>query len=185
MAPVLPLLGLTASVAVALLLAIAGIDKLRYRALLPGVIANYRLLPEVLVAPAAALLPVVELLVAVGLLAGIAPPPPLAAVILLAPLAAIALLLVFAGAMAINIGRGRRHIDCGCGHAGLRQSLGWGQVLRNVALAAALLPALLPGRAALGMADAAMAMAAGVALYLLLLMASALGALAASAPGRS
>ena len=176
MAPVLPLLGLTASVAVALLLAIAGIDKLRHRALLPGVIANYRLLPEVLVAPAAALLPVVELLVAAGLLAGLAP---------LAPLAAIVLLLVFAGAMAINIGRGRRHIDCGCGHAGLRQSLGWGQVLRNVALAAALLPALAPGRAALAMADAAMAMAAGVALCLLLLMASALAALAASAPGRS
>jgi hypothetical protein len=176
MAPVLPLLGLTASVAVALLLAIAGIDKLRHRALLPGVIANYRLLPDMLVAPAAALLPAVELLVAVGLLAGIAP---------VAPLAASTLLLVFAGAMAINIGRGRRHIDCGCGHAGLRQSLGWGQVLRNLALAAALLPALAPGRAALGTADAAMAMAAGVALYLLLLMASALGALAASAPGRS
>jgi hypothetical protein len=169
----LPLLGVAASVAVALLFAVAGIDKLRHRDLLPGVIANYRLLPDALVAPAAALLPGVELLVAAGLLLGFAP---------LAPMVAIALLLVFAAAMAINIGRGRRHIDCGCGHAGLHQQLGWSQVARNLVLAMALLPALAAGRADLGMADAALGAAAGVALYLLLLMFSALGALAASAP---
>jgi uncharacterized membrane protein YphA (DoxX/SURF4 family) len=169
----LPLLGVAASVAVALLFAVAGIDKLRHRDLLPGVIANYRLLPDALVAPAAALLPGVELLVAVGLLLGFAP---------LAPMVAIALLLVFAAAMAINIGRGRRHIDCGCGHVGLRQQLGWSQVARNLVLATALLPALAAGRADLGMADAALGAAAGVALYLLLLMFSAVGALVASAP---
>lgn len=172
----LPLLGVAASVAVALLFAVAGIDKLRHRDLLPGVIANYRLLPDTLVAPAAALLPGVELLVASGLLLGFAP---------VAPLAAIALLLVFAGAMAINIGRGRRHIDCGCGHAGLRQQLGWSQVARNVVMATALLPAMAAGRADLGIADAALGAAAGVAFYLLLLMFSALGALAASAPKQS
>lgn len=169
----LPLLGVAASVAVALLFAVAGIDKLRHRDLLPGVIANYRLLPDALVAPAAALLPGVELLVAAGLLLGFAP---------LAPMVAIALLLVFAAAMAINIGRGRRHIDCGCGHAGLRQQLGWSQVARNLVLATALLPALAAGRADLGMADVGLGAAAGVALYLLLLMFSAVGALVASAP---
>ena len=47
---------------------------------------------------------------------------------------------------------------------------------------AALLPALAAGRADLGMADAALGAAAGVALYLLLLMFSAVGALVASAP---
>ncbi|WP_017667407.1 MauE/DoxX family redox-associated membrane protein [Sandarakinorhabdus sp. AAP62] len=175
MALVLALACVAASVAVALLLAVAGIDKLRRRDLLPGVIANYRLLPDALVAPAALALPVAELAVAAGLLLGMAP---------IAPLAAIALLLIFAAAMAINIGRGRRHIDCGCGHAGLRQSLGWGQVLRNLVLAAALLPALLADRAALGAADLAVAMAAGVVLYLFMLMISALGALNISAPGR-
>ena len=154
----LPLLGVAASVAVALLFAVAGIDKLRHSGLLPGVIANYRLLPDALVAPAAALLPGVELLLAAGLL------------------------LVFAAAMAINIGRGRRHIDCGCGHSGLRQQLGWSQVARNLVLATALLPALAAGRADLGMADVGLGAAAGVALYLLLLMFSAVGALVASAP---
>jgi hypothetical protein len=84
--------------------------------------------------------------------------------------------------MAINIGRGRQHIDCGCGHVGLRQQLGWSQVARNLVLAMALLPALAAGRADLGMADVGLGAAAGVALYLLLLMFSAVGALVASAP---
>lgn len=172
---VLPLIGVAASVAVALLLAIAGIDKLRHRDLLPGVIANYRLLPDTLVAPAALLLPVAELLVAVGLVAGIAP---------LAPAAAISLLLLFAGAMAINIGRGRRHIDCGCGHAGLKEQLGWGKVLRNLALAAALVPAMVTSRADLGLADLAVAAAAGVMAWLMLLMLAAVAALGAVPAGK-
>lgn len=171
----LPLIGVAASVAVALLLAIAGIDKLRHRDLLPGVIANYRLLPDALVAPAALLLPVAELLVAVGLVAGIAP---------LAPAAAMALLLVFAGAMAINIGRGRRHIDCGCGHAGLKEQLSWGKVLRNLALAVALVPAMLTSRAELGLADLAVAAAAGVMAWLMLLMLTAVAALGAVPAGK-
>jgi hypothetical protein len=172
----LALFGAMASTAVALLFLLAGVDKLRHRALLPGVIANYRLLPAALVAPAALLLAPVELAVAAGLLLGVKP---------WAPLAAMGLLLLFAGAMAVNILRGRRHIDCGCGHAGLRQALGWGQVARNVALVAALLPALAFGPAMLGAADTAMAMAAGTALYLLLLMFQALAGLAATAPDQA
>lgn len=171
----LAILGVAASVAVALLFLVAGIDKLRNRALLPGVIANYRLLPEVLVAPAALLLPPVELAVAAGLVLGVSP---------WAPLAAIGLLLLFALAMGINIRRGRRHIDCGCGHAGLKQRLGWGQVVRNFVLAMALVPALAGGGSALAGADAAVAIAAGAAIYVLLLMFQALTALAATAPGR-
>ncbi len=160
----LPLLGVAASVAVALLFAVAGIDKLRHRDLLPGVIANYRLLPDALVAPAAALLPGVELLVAAGLLLGFAP---------LAPLVAIALLLVFVRPGGISI--------AAAAHVGLRQSLGWGQVARNLVLATALLPALAAGRADLAWPMRRLGAVAGVAFYLLLLMFSALGALAASA----
>jgi Methylamine utilisation protein MauE len=172
----LPIIAMAAAVACALLFAVAGVDKLRHRALLPGVIANYRLLPAALVEPAAAVLPVVELVVAGSLLIGFTP---------WAPLAAIALLLLFAGAMAINIGRGRRHIDCGCGHAGLRQQLGWGQVARNVALSVALVPALLPvAGSGLSAADVAVAMAAGVVVYLLILLFDVLRGLSGSSPGR-
>lgn len=159
--------GFAVSVYVGLVLLVGAVDKLRHRDLLPGVIANYRLLPEALVAPAAVFLPLVELLVAAGLLLGNRPA---------APLAAIALLLVFAGAMAINIMRGRRHIDCGCGHAGLRQTLGWPMVARNLAMAAALsIRILMP--APLTMADLAVAIAAGAMLFLLTLMFNALKAL--------
>ncbi len=165
--------GLAASILVGLVFLVAGIDKLRHRALLPGVIANYRLLPAALVQPAAWLLPIFELLVAIALLVGSRP---------LAPAAAILLLLVFAGAMAINIGRGRRHIDCGCGHAGLRQALGWPMVARNLAMAAALsIRILLP--APLAMADIAVGVAAGATLFLLMLMFNALKALPGQQPG--
>ena len=178
---ILLIVGGAAGVVVALLFLVAGIDKLRHRALLPGVIANYRLLPPALVAPAAAALPVVELAIAALLLIGfvVAIPP-------LAPLAAALLLLVFAAAMAINIRRGRRHIDCGCGHAGLRQQLGWGQVLRNVVLAAGLAPLLaLRDASPLAGADLAITLVAGFAVYLLLLLFTTLNAVAGLAPSRA
>jgi ABC-type amino acid transport system permease subunit len=171
-----------AAVLVALLFLAAGVDKLRHRALLPGVIANYRLLPAWLVQPAAAALPVAELVIAAGLLLALFLP-----LGVWPALAAAALLLLFAGAMAINIVRGRRHIDCGCGHAGLSQQLGWGQVLRNVVLAGALGVALVPGAMAPGAAGAEllMAMVAGLAGWLLLRLFERLRALAVSQPGRA
>jgi hypothetical protein len=48
-----------------------------------------------------------------------------------------ALVLVYAGAMAVNLWRGRRQIDCGCG--GEVHPLSWGLVLRNAVLAGAAL----------------------------------------------
>jgi uncharacterized membrane protein YphA (DoxX/SURF4 family) len=48
----------------------AGLSKLRHRDVLPGVIANYRLLPDALVAPVAAVLPWAELVLGLALLAG-------------------------------------------------------------------------------------------------------------------
>ena len=49
------------------------------------------------------------------------------------------LLVAYAGAMAINLLRGRAEIDCGCGGPG--QPIGWALVARNLALAVALVPA--------------------------------------------
>lgn len=130
----LALTGRIATVGMGLVFVSAAIAKLRHRALLPGVIANYRLLPEALVAPAATVLPGAELGLGLWLLGGA----------LVAPAAALAmaLLALFAWAMAVNLRRGRGHIDCGCGNAALRQPLAWPLVLRNLGLAALLLPAL-------------------------------------------
>lgn len=169
----LQIAGFAVSVYVGLVFLVAGVDKLRHRDLLPGVIANYRLLPDALVPPAALLLPFVELLVAAGLLLGNRPA---------APLAAMALLLVFAAAMAINIRRGRRQIDCGCGHVGLRQQLGWPMVARNIVLAN-LLVLRLASPAGIAPFDLAVAAAAGAMLFLLLLMFNTLKALPGQAAG--
>ena len=64
-----------------------------------------------------------------------------------AALAAAALLVVYAGAMLVNLWRGRRDIDCGCAGPARRQPLGAGLVARNGVLVAAALAAALPGTA--------------------------------------
>ena len=154
------ILGLAGAVAVGMVFVLAGAAKLRHRELLAGVIANYRLLPAALVGPAALLLPPVEL-----------------------ALGAMALLLIFAAAMAINIRRGRSQIDCGCGRSQLRQPLSWLLVGRNVVLAALLLPRLLPSPAispAGSGTDLVIALAGGLAIFLIVQLFNAIGALAAS-----
>lgn len=155
-------------VSIGLVFLLAAIQKLQHRRLLPGVIANYRLLPDWMVLPAARLLPPLELLLAIGLLSAQVQPWP--------ELAAIALLLLFAGAMAINVGRGRGHIDCGCGQAFLAQHLSRPLVARNLVLAALLLPSFVPP-APVPMPALLSAVAAGLGFFLLYLLFNLLDAL--------
>ena len=126
---------------VALIFLTAAYGKLRHWAVFQGVIANYRLLPEVLVAPVAYLLPPVEVLLGAALLPGLGSPWP--------DYVAATLLMLFALAMGMNIARGRRHIDCGCFQSALKQTLSWKLVIRNVVLSlllgAAALSTGLPG----------------------------------------
>jgi hypothetical protein len=155
-------------VCVGLILLLAAVQKAQAWRLLAGVIANYRLLPSWAVLPAAGLLPPLELLLAVCLLSAPLEPWP--------ELAAIALLILFAGAMAINIVRGRTHIDCGCGQAFLAQHLSGPLVVRNFVLAALLLPSLLP-QGPMPMSALLSAAAAGLGFFLLYLLFNLLDAL--------
>ena len=64
-----------------------------------------------------------------------------------AAFASAALFAAYTGAIAINLQRGRIHIDCGCGMArlaGRDQQLSWGLVVRNTLLMAAALVATMP-----------------------------------------
>ncbi|MBT2187284.1 methylamine utilization protein MauE [Sphingobium sp. H33] len=167
MATALSVTGLAASIGIGLIFTTAGIVKLRHRRLLPGVIANYRLLPDALVSPAATLLPLAEILIGAALIAGLRPVP---------ALLGIALLGLFALAMAINILRGRSHISCGCGRPELSQSLSWTLVLRNLLFGAALLLRL-PELATLAGIDLVTAVAAGLSLALLAALMSSIGAI--------
>ena len=155
-------------VCVGLVFLLAAVQKARHWRLLPGVIANYRLLPGWMVSPAAGLLPQLELLIAIGLLSAQVRPWP--------ELTAAALLLLFAGAMAINIARGRSHIDCGCGQAFLAQHLSRPLVARNLVLAALLLPSFVPP-ASVPMPALLSAAAAGLGFFLLYLLLNLLDAL--------
>jgi hypothetical protein len=63
--------GGAAAIGVGLVFVTAGLAKLRSRRMFPGVVANYRLLPETMVAPVAYALPWAELAIGLGLMAGI------------------------------------------------------------------------------------------------------------------
>jgi hypothetical protein len=155
-------------VCVGLVFLLAVAQKMRHWRVLSGVIANYRILPRWAVAPATALLPPLELLVAVLLLSALAMPWVL--------LAAIALLALFAAAMAINLRRGRADIDCGCGRPSLKQRLRWTLVGRNLLLAALLLPSLALTGPVTSLLVAS-GVAAGLAFFLLSLVVNLLSAL--------
>jgi hypothetical protein len=129
-----PALLWTLRVALAWLLLAAGAHKLRRSAAFQAALADYRLLPARLAAPAARGLAGLELGAGVALLL-----PPLAG---RAAVLAAALLALYGAAMAFNLARGRRHIDCGCGAA--PRPLGVGLVVRNALLVLAAGLAALP-----------------------------------------
>jgi hypothetical protein len=156
-----------------LVFCLAAAGKFQHWPVLRGVIANYRLLPEGLVAPAAAILPPLEMTLGILLLSGLARGAAAATASLL--------LSLFAAAMAINLRRGRAHIDCGCNQSFLKQELHWALVARNAVLMLALLPALavagpVPWAALLA------GSAAGAAFFMLYLMVNVFSAL--PGPGR-
>ena len=126
---------------VGLIFTFAGVSHWRHRRLLSGVVANYRLLPDGMVNPVAAVLPWAELALGLGLLLS----PVMPVLGRGADLVGGAVLLLFGWAMAVNLRRGRGHIDCGCGHAELRQPLSWMLVIRNIALALPLLALAVSG----------------------------------------
>jgi hypothetical protein len=147
---------------------LAATQKAMHWRILPGVIANYRLLPRAMAWPVAALLPPAEMILAVLLLSAQLGPWP--------ALAAVALLALFAVAMAINIGRGRADIDCGCGESFLKQTLSPALIARNIVLAALLLPSLAMTEP-MAMSLILTGIAAGLGLFLLYLLLNTLAAL--------
>lgn len=140
-----------------LVFAAAAGGKVRHRHELAGVVANYRLLPERLAAPAAWTIVGLECLVVLSLVSGLQ--------LTAGAALAIVLLVGFAFAMAINLARGRREIDCGCFQSGLRQRLSGALVARNLLLAIMLTPVLAEGRAGGGALQWIDGLGAGLAAF--------------------
>ncbi len=156
----------------ALLFGAAALHKLRDPAGFRASLAGYRLLPARAVPTVAAGLVLSELALAAGCLAPATAPA--------ACLAGAVLVVAYACAVGVNLARGRRAIDCGCGGPGGRRPLSAGLVVRNVVLAALLVLAALPaGARSLVWLDALSV--AGLAALLALVYASADVALANAA----
>jgi hypothetical protein len=154
-----PAIALAGRLLGALVFATALAGKIRHRHELEGVVANYRLFPARLAAGAAWIIVALEGLTALSLVSGMW----LAAGSALA----IALLGGFALAMAINLARGRREIDCGCFQSGLRQRLSAALVVRNLILAMILTPLLAGGAGSASALQWIDGLGAGLAAYAL------------------
>jgi hypothetical protein len=134
-----PALQLALYGAAALLFLSAAAHKLRDLAGFRSALGAYALLPASALAPAAATLAAAEVAVGTGCLIPFVAPA--------ACLAGAGLLAVYSGAIALNLARGRRSIDCGCGGPGGRRPLSAGLLARNAALAALLVLAAFPAGA--------------------------------------
>jgi hypothetical protein len=131
-----PAFGYLIVAGVALLFASAGIHKVRGVARFTEIFVAYRVLPNVLGRRISRLIPCFEVAIAIALLWE---PSRRMAVI-----AAIAALIAYALGMGLNLLRGRRDLDCGCGTARDRRPIAGWMVWRNLFLAAALGSAALP-----------------------------------------
>jgi hypothetical protein len=131
-----PLVAWILRTALAVLFAAAAVHKIRHPRAFLETLSEYEILSRILIIPGATALVVAETALAVGLLAdydGVG-----------FGLAAVSLLSIYALAIAVNLMRGRRDIECGClGPAG-HQPLSSGLVIRNGLLAAAAAATCLP-----------------------------------------
>jgi hypothetical protein len=103
----------------------AAVHKLRTREAFAATLAEYRLVPAGLVGFTAFVLAMLELATAAALLW------PVSRVI--GGLAGAALLVIYASAIAINLARGRKDLDCGCGLQ--PRAIGGWMVARNLIVA--------------------------------------------------
>jgi len=122
--------------AAALLFLSVSFHKLREPGGFQGALAAYRVLPDRAVPAAARLIPAAELAIATLCLM-----PDRAAI---GCIAGAGLIACYSAAIGLNLARGRRQIDCGCGGLAGDQPLSPGLLTRNAALIGLLLCAALP-----------------------------------------
>src|SRR5262249_29428406 len=131
-----PVIDMALRTALAGLFLAAALHKLRDLDRFRATLAEYDVLPPRLVPVGAIVLTGAELGLAVALAV-----PSLRTASLVA---AAGVLSIYGGAMAVNLARGRRHIDCGCAGPAARRPISGVLVARNAVLAAAALGGLLP-----------------------------------------
>jgi hypothetical protein len=141
-----PAIGYLIIAGIALVFVTAAAHKMRNPVLFAEVFAAYRVLPDAPARQLAWLVPCLEL----GVAAALCWKPSRR----MAAMSGIALLIAYAWVLTINLLRGRRDLDCGCGAIHDRRAIAAWMVWRNLFLATALGIAALPWSArALGLVD--------------------------------
>jgi len=131
-----PVADLALRASLALLLATSALAKLRDLTSFDAAVAGYELLPERLARPAARVFVALELALAPALL--------WSGVRVAAACVVAALLSLYTVGIAVNLARGRRDIDCGCGGPAGGQAISGSLLVRNGVLVAAALACSLP-----------------------------------------
>lgn len=131
-----PIISTSAALALSVIFASAASHKLRHPNWFRRQITEYELVPQFAVPASAMTLPVAELAIAAGLLWSATRP--------VAGVFAALLVSLYALAIAINLARGRKDIDCGCSGPAMRQPLQPALLARNLALVVMAVVALLP-----------------------------------------
>ncbi len=124
-----PLIATAISIGMALLFLSAAWHKLNALQQFMASLRDYQLLPDWLVAPAARLLPIVEVALGIAWFVSWS--------LQYIAIASAALLTLYTVAIGINVARGRVHIGCGCsapGSNGGDQPISIGLVIRNCVL---------------------------------------------------
>jgi len=158
-----PLILKLVSIGFGLLLLLAAVHKLTALPKFRATLSAYEIMPSALIAPASMLVPIIEALLGAAWLIGLEPT--------FVAMTTTALLASYMSAIAINLLRGRVHIDCGCtmgASAGRDQQLSWGLVARNAILIMAALAATVPtSERAIGFVDYVTLVAGLLAIILL------------------
>lgn len=149
------------TVFIALIFARAALHKATEFTEFTGFVADYRLVPQHLVGPVSLGLVGAEVLTVLLLLVPGGQPFGLGLGVLMFTL--------YAGAMAVNIRRGRTHIECGCG--GTVQPLGWALVGRNGVLVLVTLLAIVTGPPLLDLGGTVTVIVSGIAAWAVFLLA--------------
>ena len=121
-----PAVAILLRAALAVLFATAAFHKLRDRGAFAAIVEAYRLVPSEAVGASVLAIAAGEIATATLLL--------LPSARTLGAAAAIGLLVLYSGAIAINLARGRRTIDCGCGAPGDEQPIDESLLARNTVL---------------------------------------------------
>lgn len=154
-----PLAHLVIALGLALLLLSAAVHKLTDFTGFSRILADYEVMPSWLVPTAARAVVVFEVILGVAWLVQLTP--------VLVVGGTVLLLASYAGAITLNLMRGRVHISCGCG-GNDGQPLSWWMLPRNLFLIVAAMSAILPVTdRSLGWADGLLATATLLILVLI------------------